>query len=78
MVRITYLSEEAISPAEMKAGIRRSVLKAKFLPVMAGTALRNRGVQLVLDAVLDFLPSPLEVAPAKGKHPYRDEEIICK
>lgn len=73
-----YLAEQPVSVQELKAGIRRGVLKAKFLPVMAGTALRNRGVQLVLDAVVDFLPSPLEVMQAKGKHPYREEEISCK
>jgi len=52
-----YLNEEPVTPEELKAGIRRGVLKAKFLPILAGTALRNRGVQPILDAVVDFLPS---------------------
>ena len=72
-----YLAEQPVSPAELKSGIRRAVLKAKFLPVLAGTALKNRGVQLVLDAVIDFLPSPLEVMQAKGKNPDTEAEISC-
>lgn len=72
-----YLAEQPVSPAELKSGIRRAVLKAKFLPVLAGTALKNRGVQLVLDAVIDFLPSPLEVMQAKGKNPDTEVEISC-
>ena len=73
-----YVHEKPVSAEELKAGIRRGVLKAKFLPVLSGTALRNRGVQLVLDAVVDFLPSPLDVPPVKGKHPYKDEEVVRK
>lgn len=72
-----YLGELPISAEELKAGIRRGVLKAKFLPVMAGTALKNRGVQLVLDAVVDFLPSPYEVMQAKGKNPETDADVSC-
>ncbi len=72
-----YLAEEPISAAELKAGIRRGVLKAKFLPVMAGTALKNRGVQLVLDAVIEYLPSPLEVRQAQGKDLNTGEERSC-
>ncbi len=73
-----YINEEPVTVEELKAGIRRGVLKAKFLPVLSGTALKNRGVQLVLDAVTDFLPSPLDVPPVKGKHPYKDEIIERK
>jgi elongation factor G len=73
-----YINEEPVTVEELKAGIRRGVLKAKFLPVLSGTALKNRGVQLVLDAVTDFLPSPLDVLPVKGKHPYKDEIIERK
>ncbi len=73
-----YVHEQPVSAEELKAGIRRGVLKAKFLPVLSGTALRNRGVQLVLDAVTDFLPSPLDVPPVTGKHPYKEEEVVRK
>lgn len=73
-----YVHEQPVSAEELKAGIRRGVLRAKFLPVLSGTALRNRGVQLVLDAVTDFLPSPLDVPPVTGKHPYKEEEVVRK
>jgi elongation factor G len=71
-----YIHEQPVTVEELKAGIRRGVLKAKFLPVLAGTALKNRGVQLILDAVTDFLPSPLDVPPVTGKHPVSGEEIM--
>lgn len=61
-----FLNEEEITSEELIKGIRRAVLKAEFLPVMVGTALRNKGVQPVLDAVRDFLPSPLDVPPVQG------------
>ncbi|MEI8012088.1 MAG: elongation factor G [Candidatus Omnitrophota bacterium] len=70
-----YLNEEDVTSEELMAGIRRSVLKAKFLPVLSGTALRNRGVQLVLDAVIDYLPSPLDVPPVKVYNPNNSEDI---
>lgn len=73
-----YLAEQPVTAAELKAGIRRSVLAAKFLPVLAGTALKNRGVQLVLDAVVDYLPCPLEVMQARGKNPDTGADISCK
>lgn len=70
-----YLNEEEVTIEELKAGIRRGVLKAKFLPILAGTALRNRGVQPILDAVVDFLPSPLDVPPVKA-HPVNNQEEV--
>lgn len=72
-----YIHEQPVTMEELKAGIRRSVIKAKFLPVLAGTALKNRGVQPVLDAVTEYLPSPLEVMQAKGKNPNTDAEVSC-
>ncbi|MBF0618847.1 MAG: elongation factor G [Candidatus Omnitrophica bacterium] len=72
-----YLHEQPVTTEELKAGIRRGVLKAKFLPVLAGTALKNRGVQMVLDAVTDYLPSPLEVRQAQGKKPRSEDVISC-
>ncbi|VAX37202.1 Translation elongation factor G [hydrothermal vent metagenome] len=61
-----FLEEKEVSVEELKAGIRRAVCKSAFLPVLTGTALRNKGVQLVLDAVNDYLPSPLDIPPTKG------------
>lgn len=61
-----YLGGEEISEEELKAALRREVIANKVYPVLTGTALRNKGVQLVLDAVLDYLPSPLDVPAIKG------------
>ena len=73
-----YLNEEEVTIDELKAGIRRGVLKAKFLPILAGTALRNRGVQPILDAVVDYLPSPLDVPPVKAHNPNNKEEVLYR
>ena len=70
-----YLSGEEISTEELKAALRRGVLAAKLVPVFTGTALRNKGVQLVLDAVVDYLPSPLDVPPVIGTNPKNGEEV---
>jgi elongation factor G len=59
----------------MKA-IRRTVVASKFIPVLTGTAKRNRGVQMLLDAIVDFLPSPLDIPPMKGFNPDNREERI--
>jgi len=58
-----YLDESEITVDELKAGIRRAVVKGIFLPVLCGSSLKNKGVQLVLDSVCDYLPSPLNVPP---------------
>lgn len=61
-----YLSGEEISEEELKKALRSAVIQAKMFPVLVGTALRNKGVQLVLDGVIDYLPSPVDVPPMKG------------
>lgn len=61
-----YLGGEEISEQELKAALRREVLNVSVIPVFTGTALRNKGVQLVLDAVVDYLPSPLDIPAIKG------------
>jgi elongation factor G len=73
-----YLGGEEISTEELKAALRRGVLAAKLVPVFTGTALRNKGVQLVLDAVVDYLPSPLDVPPVTGTDPKTGAEITRK
>ena len=73
-----FLDEKEISTDELKAAIRRGVVKNKFIPVQVGTALRNRGVQLVLDAVVDYLPSPLDVPPISGIDPRTEEHTDRK
>ena len=64
-----YIEGETIGEAELKAALRRATLKMKVFPVICGTAFKNKGVQPLLDAVVDYLPSPLDVPPVKGIEP---------
>jgi elongation factor G len=61
-----YLDGKPISEAELRAAIRKATLSLKIVPVVCGTAFRNKGVQPMLDAVVDFLPSPVDIPPVKG------------
>ena len=70
-----YLDGEEISIEELKAGIRRATINVEFFPVMAGSAFKNKGVQLMLDAVLDYLPAPTDVEAIKGIDTKTDEEV---
>ncbi|HJF30331.1 MAG TPA: elongation factor G, partial [Sporosarcina psychrophila] len=70
-----FLDEEEITTAEIKKAIRNATLAVEFYPVVCGTAFKNKGVQLVLDAVVDYLPSPLDIPPMKGTNPDTDEEV---
>ncbi|WP_445593872.1 elongation factor G [Bacillus velezensis] len=71
-----YLEGEEITIPELKAAIRKGTLNVEFYPVLVGSAFKNKGVQLVLDAVLDYLPAPTDVAAIKGVRPDTDEEIV--
>ncbi|UJF16217.1 elongation factor G [Jeotgalibaca sp. MA1X17-3] len=71
-----YLEGEEITVAELKAGIRKATLNVEFYPVLCGSAFKNKGVQLMLDTVIDYLPAPTDVAPMTGLIPDTDEEII--
>ncbi|WP_203334926.1 elongation factor G [Planococcus beigongshangi] len=73
-----YLGGEEITEAELKAAIRKGTLDVEFYPVVCGTAFKNKGVQLMLDAVIDYLPSPLDVPPMTGVLPDSDEEVLRK
>jgi elongation factor G len=70
-----YLSGEDISVADIKKALRKITLAGGVNPVLCGTALKNKGVQLLLDAVVDYLPSPLDVPAIKGTDPKTDEEV---
>ncbi|WP_313802172.1 elongation factor G [Cytobacillus sp.] len=70
-----YLGGEEISIEELKAAIRKATLSVEFYPVMCGTAFKNKGVQKMLDAVIDYLPSPLDVPAIKGTLPDSDEVV---
>ncbi|MBO0461541.1 MULTISPECIES: elongation factor G [Enterococcus] len=69
-----YLEGEEITQEELVAGIRRATINVEFFPVLAGSAFKNKGVQLMLDAVLDYLPSPLDIEAIKGIDSKTDEE----
>lgn len=64
-----YLDGKEISNEEVKAAVRKGVLDQEVTPVFCGTAFKNKGVQLLLDAVVDYMPSPLDVPPIEGENP---------
>jgi len=70
-----FLGGEKISADELRASIRRSTIALKLVPVLAGSAFKNKGIQPLLDAVVDFLPSPLDVPPVEGTTPDGDIEL---
>ena len=69
-----YLEGEEITNEELKAAIRKATINVEFFPVLCGSAFKNKGVQLMLDAVIDYLPSPLDIPAIKGVNPDTDEE----
>ena len=71
-----YLEGEELTTAEIRHGLRLGTLQSKFVPVLTGSALKNKGVQPMLDAVVDFLPSPLDVPPTIGLRPGTDQELV--
>lgn len=70
-----YLGGEEISKEEIKAAIRKGTLNLELFPVLAGSAFKNKGVQMMLDAVVDYLPSPLDVKPYNAINPETDEAV---
>ncbi|HJF76327.1 MAG TPA: elongation factor G [Brevibacterium linens] len=73
-----YLEGEELTIADVKAGIRELVIKSEAFPVMCGSAYKNKGVQPMLDAVIDYLPSPLDVPPMIGHNPNNEEEELTR
>jgi elongation factor G len=69
---LKYLEGEEITPAELRAALRQATIGSELVPVLCGTALRNKGVQPLLDAIVTYLPSPLDIPPITGLNPYRD------
>ena len=72
-----YLSGETFSPVELRAALRRATLEGQIVPVLCGAALRNKGVQLLLDAVVDYLPAPSDLPPMVGEHLETGESVAC-
>ncbi len=73
-----YLEGEEISADELRQALRTATLQGQAVPVLCGAALRNKGVQPVLDAVVDYLPSPLDVPPMIGVDPHTGKERACR
>jgi elongation factor G len=73
-----FVNGEDISTEELKAGVRQATIDMKITPVLCGSAFKNKGVQQLLDAVVDFLPSPLDIPPVIGLTPDRSAEVIRK
>ncbi len=68
-VGMAFLEEQPVTPQMLKAGIRRQTIANKFCPVVGGSAFKNKGVQYLVDAVVDYLPGPLDIPPARGQDP---------
>jgi elongation factor G len=73
-----YLAEEPLAPEQIRAALRRGTCSLQFTPVLCGTAFRKKGVQPLLDAVVDFLPSPLDVRAIEGVDPENDSVVTRK
>ena len=75
-----YLEGKHISPEEIRVVLRRATLKVSIIPVLCGSSFKNKGVQLLMDAVVDFLPSPLDINSGvlHGHHPHRADDVIRK
>lgn len=69
-----YLEGEEITPGEAKAALRKGTLKGKIVPVLCGSSYRNKGVQPILDAIVDYLPAPTDIPDIRGLNPQTEEE----
>jgi elongation factor G len=74
-IMIKYLEGEEISEEEIKKAIRKGCVQVKITPVLCGSSYKNKGVQLLLDAIVEYLPSPLDIPPVKGMDPETGEDI---
>jgi elongation factor G len=72
---LRYLEGEEPTPEELRRALRAETIRGQLYPVLCGSALKNKGVQLLLDAIVDYLPSPLDIPPVKGTHPVTGEEL---
>ena len=75
---VKFLDNQEITISELKAALRKAVIKGIATPVFCGSSLRNKAVQLLLDAVVDYLPSPLDIPPVNGIDPKTEKEIARK
>jgi elongation factor G len=73
-----YLDGKEVTEDELKKILRKATIEYKLVPVLCGTALKNKGVQLLLDAVIDYLPSPTDVPPVQGVDPKDEEKVLIR
>ncbi len=71
-----FFAEEEISVAQLKAALRKATIEGKLIPILCGSALKNKGVRPLLDSVIDYLPSPLDIPPVTGIHPRTEQEEV--
>jgi elongation factor G len=76
-IAMLYLEEADLTPERLRAALRKATLNNTVVPVLTGSALKNKGVQLLLDAVVDYLPSPLDIPAIHGIDPENDAEVFC-
>jgi len=76
-IAMLYLEEADLTPEQLRAALRKATLNNTLVPVLTGSALKNKGVQLLLDAVVDYLPSPLDIPAIRGTDPKSGTEVIC-
>jgi elongation factor G len=75
-IMLAYLDEQDVSASQIKTAIRRLTISNCAVPVLCGSALRDRGIQLLLDAIVDYLPSPLDIPPISATHPKSGEKVL--
>jgi len=71
-----YLGNEPISPADIKAAVRRVTIAGKAVPILCGSSLRNKGIQQLLDGIVNYLPSPMDLPPVRGIDPKSGEQVV--
>jgi len=71
---LKFLEGEEISPEELRSALRKACIEVKLIPVLCGSSFKNKGVQLLLDAVVDYLPSPSDLPPVAGENPKTGEK----
>ncbi|MBN2453314.1 MAG: elongation factor G [Candidatus Omnitrophica bacterium] len=76
MIMERYLHEKGIYPNELRAAIRRATIAGNIIPVMCGASAKNKGIQPLLDAIADYLPSPLDIPAIKGMDPEAEKEVV--
>ncbi len=77
-IGMMFLEEQPISKEDLKRAIRRQTIANRFVPVAGGSAFKNKGVQYLVDAVVDYLPSPLDIPPAQGQNPDTGEALLAE